>query len=59
MALVVEEKLLESRLSSHPVVAVQIEACGIQSPHYMVSPLDYVILSLDYMIGPLDYMIAP
>ena len=34
MTLMVGGKLLKIRLSSHPVVAVMIEACGIQSPEY-------------------------
>ena len=34
MTLMVGGKLLKIRLSSHPVVAVMIEACGIQSPQY-------------------------
>ena len=32
MTLMINGKLLKIRLSSHPVVAVMIEACGIQPP---------------------------
>ena len=40
MTLMVGEKLLKIRLSSHPVVAVMIEACEIQSPSAcMLDPL--------------------
>ena len=36
MTLMVDGKLLKIRLSSHPVVAVMIEACGIQSPVFII-----------------------